>query len=79
MAVMAYTLPLTDIAIAAGVIFLLLFTQVNVAVISIRRIYGDKLDYGFKTPFFPIIPIVGIFLMIGLAIYLLITHPLSGS
>jgi len=77
MAVMAYTLPLTDIAIAAGVIFLLLFTQVNVAVISIRRIYGDKLDYGFKTPFFPIIPIVGIFLMIGLAIYLLITHPLS--
>jgi APA family basic amino acid/polyamine antiporter len=77
MAVMAYTLPLTDIAIAAGVIFLLLFTQVNVAVISIRRIYGDKMDYGFKTPFFPIIPIIGIFLMIGLAIYLLITHPLS--
>ncbi len=77
MAIMAYTLPLTDIAIAAGVIFLLLFTQVNVAVISIRRIYGDKLNYGFKTPFFPIIPIVGIFLMIGLAIYLLITHPLS--
>ena len=77
MAVMAYTLPLTDIAIAAGVIFLLLFTQVNVAVISIRKVYGDKLDYGFKTPFFPIIPIVGIFLMIGLAIYLLITHPLS--
>ena len=38
---------------------------------------SDKLDYGFKTPFFPIIPIVGIFLMIGLAIYLLITHPLS--
>jgi APA family basic amino acid/polyamine antiporter len=77
MAVMAYTLPLTDIAIAAGVIFLLLFTQVNVAVISIRKVFGDKLDYGFKTPFFPIIPIVGIFLMIGLAIYLLITHPLS--
>jgi basic amino acid/polyamine antiporter, APA family len=77
MAVMAYALPLTDIAIAAGVIFLLLFTQVNIAVISIRRIYGDKLNYGFKTPFFPIIPIIGIFLMIGLAIYLLITHPLS--
>lgn len=77
MAIMAYALPLTDIAIAAGVIFLLLFTQVNIAVISIRRIYGDKLDYGFKTPFFPFIPIVGIFLMIGLAIYLLITHPLS--
>lgn len=77
MAVMAYALPLTDIAIAAGVIFLLLFTQVNIAVITIRRIYGDKLNYGFKTPFFPVIPIIGIFLKIGLAVYLLITHPLS--
>jgi basic amino acid/polyamine antiporter, APA family len=77
MAVMAYALPLNDIAVAAGVIFLLLFTQVNIAAITIRRIYGDKLSYGFKTPFFPIIPIVGIFLKIGLALYLLVTQPLS--
>lgn len=77
MAVMAYSLPLTEIAVAAGVIFLLLFTQVNIAVITIRRIYGDKLNYGFKTPFFPVIPIVGIFLKLGLAVYLLITQPLS--
>lgn len=77
MAVMASGLPLDQIAIAAGVIFLLLFTQVNLAAINIRRIYGDKLDYGFKTPFFPVIPIVGIFLKIGLAIYLLVTDPLS--
>ena len=77
MAVMAYALPLKDIAVAAGVIFLLLFTQVNIAAITIRRIYGDKLSYGFKTPFFPIIPIVGIFLKIGLALYLLVTQPLS--
>src|SRR6266516_4227927 len=77
MAVMAYALPLDQIAIAAGVIFLLLFTQVNIAVINIRRIYGDKLDYGFKIPFFPIIPIVGIFLKLGLALYLLVTQPMS--
>jgi amino acid transporter len=77
MAVMASSLPLDQIAIAAGVIFLLLFTQVNLAAINIRRIYGDKLDYGFKTPFFPVIPIIGIFLKIGLAIYLLLTEPLS--
>lgn len=77
MAVMAYALPLNDIAIAAGVIFLLLFTQVNIAAITIRRIYGDKLGYGFKTPFFPIIPIIGIFLKLGLALYLLVTQPLS--
>jgi amino acid transporter len=77
MAIMAYALPLGQIAVAAGVIFLLLFTQVNVAVITIRKIYGDKLDYGFKTPFFPIIPIIGIFLKIGLAIYLLFMEPIS--
>jgi basic amino acid/polyamine antiporter, APA family len=77
MAFMAYALPLADIALAAGVIFLLLFTQVNIAVITIRRIYGDKLSYGFKTPFFPVIPIAGIFLKLGLALYLLVTQPLS--
>ena len=77
MAIMAYGLPLGLIATAAGVIFLLLFTQVNMAVITIRRIYGDKLDYGFKTPFFPVIPIIGIFLILGLALYLLVTQPLS--
>ncbi len=77
MAFIAYTLPLADIAVAAGVIFLLLFTQVNIAVISIRRIYGDKMSYGFKTPLFPAIQITGIFLNIGLALYLLVTQPLS--
>lgn len=77
MAIMAFSLPLDQIAIAAGVIFLLLFTQVNISVITIRKMHGDKLDYGFKTPFFPAIPIIGIFLKIGLAIYLLVTQPLS--
>ncbi|HET9805813.1 MAG TPA: amino acid permease [Nitrososphaeraceae archaeon] len=77
MGAMAYALPLEDIAHASGVIFLLLFTQVNLAVISIRRMYGDKLDYGYKTPFFPYVSIIGIILTIGLAVYLLITAPLS--
>jgi len=77
MSFMAFTLPLADIAVAAGVMFLLLFTQVNIAVITIRRIYGDKLSYGFKSPLFPMTPIIGIFLNIGLALYLLATQPLS--
>ena len=77
MAIMAYALPLADIAVAAGVIFLLLFTQVNVAAISIRRMYGEKMSYGFRTPGFPLIPIIGIFLNMGLALYLLVTQPLS--
>jgi amino acid transporter/nucleotide-binding universal stress UspA family protein len=77
MAVMAYSLPLDQIAVAAGVIFLLLFTQVNISVITIRKIHGNRLDYGFKAPLFPAIPIIGIFLKIGLAFYLLVTQPLS--
>ena len=77
MAVMAYALPLDQIAVAPGVIFLLLFTQVNIAVINIRRVYGDKLNYGFKIPLFPVIPIVGVFLKLGLALYLLVTQPFS--
>jgi nucleotide-binding universal stress UspA family protein len=77
MAVMAYALPLDQIAVAAGVIFLLLFTQVNISVITIRKIHGNRLDYGFKIPLFPAIPIIGIFLKIGLAFYLLVTQPLS--
>jgi APA family basic amino acid/polyamine antiporter len=77
MAVMAYALPLDQIAVAAGVIFLLLFTQVNISVITIRKMHGNRLDYGFKTPLFPAIPIIGIFLKLGLAFYLLATQPLS--
>jgi APA family basic amino acid/polyamine antiporter len=77
MAVMAYALPLDQIAVAAGVIFLLLFTQVNISVITIRKMHGNRLDYGFKMPLFPAIPIIGIFLKIGLALYLLVTQPLS--
>ena len=77
MVVMAYALPLDSIAQASAVIFLLLFTQVNISVITIRKMYGDKLSYGFKTPFFPYVPIIGIILKIGLALYLLVTAPFS--
>jgi APA family basic amino acid/polyamine antiporter len=74
---MAYVLPLDQIAVAAGVIFLLLFTQVNISVITIRKMHSNRLNYGFKMPVFPAIPITGIFLNIGLALYLLVTQPLS--
>ena len=77
MAIMAYAFPLDQIAVASAVIFLLLFTQVNIAVITIRRMYGNTLNYGFKIPLFPAIPVIGIFLKIGLALYLLFTQPLS--
>ncbi len=74
---MIYMFPLQEIAIAAGLIFLILFSQVNAAAINIRRVYGNRLTYGFKTPLFPIIPIIGILLKIGLALYIIITQPMS--
>jgi APA family basic amino acid/polyamine antiporter len=77
MAVLAISFPLEQIALAAAVMFLFLFTQVNIAAIKIRQLYGEKLEYGYKIPFFPILPIIGIFTKIGLAIYLLIYNPLS--
>jgi amino acid transporter len=77
MLVMASWLPITQLALAAGVMFLFLFTQVNWAGIMIRRLYGHKLDYGFKIPLFPLMPIIGIFCKVGLAIFLLIYNPLS--
>src|SRR5215207_9561236 len=42
MAIMAFSLPLDQIAVAAGVIFLLLFTQVNISVITIRKMHGNR-------------------------------------
>ncbi|MBM3905280.1 MAG: amino acid permease [Thaumarchaeota archaeon] len=77
MLVMALSLDLTGLAIAASVMFLFLFAQVNYAAITIRRLYGKKLDYSFKTPFFPIIPTLGILSAIGLSVYLLFTEPES--
>ena len=77
MMVIALSLDLTAIALAASIMFLFLFTQVNLASITIRRLYEKTVDYGFKTPFFPAVPIIGIITAMGLSIYLLITHPES--
>jgi Ca2+/Na+ antiporter len=66
------------IALAASVMFLFLFAQVNVACITIRRLAKEKgLSYGFKTPFFPAVPIVGFAVVSILAVYLLFSQPLS--
>ncbi len=55
------------VASAADIMFLLLFLQVNIAVITIRRKYGDKLAYGYVVPFFPYVPIVAIVTQLILA------------
>lgn len=73
----ALTLPIHDVAAAADIMFLLLFLQVNVAIITIRRKYGDKLDYGFLIPFFPIMPVIAIILMTGIAFFLFFHSPIA--
>ena len=77
MLILALSMDLTAIAFAASVMFLFLFTQVNLASITIRRLYASTVEYGFKTPLFPLIPILGIVTAAGLSIYLLFTHPES--
>ncbi len=68
--IMAVGLPIEDVASAASIMFLLLFLQVNVAVITIRKKFGNELEYGYKIPFFPIIPVLGIISQLSLAIYM---------
>ncbi|RMG48651.1 MAG: amino acid permease [Acidobacteria bacterium] len=67
---MAVAIPIQDVAAAADVMFLLLFLQVNIAVITIRKKYGDKLDYGYLIPFHPILPAVNIGLILFLALFM---------
>ena len=56
----AMTLPIEDVAASADIMFILLFLQVNLAVITIRSKYGKDLQYGYLLPFFPILPMVAI-------------------
>ncbi|MBI4482314.1 MAG: amino acid permease [Acidobacteria bacterium] len=66
---MAFSLPIEDVASAADIMFLLLFLQVNAALIPLRKKRLD-LDRGFVTPWLPWIPIVGIATQLALALYM---------
>jgi basic amino acid/polyamine antiporter, APA family len=66
---MAVSLPIEDVASAADIMFLLLFLQVNLAMISLRKKRKD-LDRGYKVPLFPYLSIAGILLLLFLAIYM---------
>lgn len=66
---MAVSLPIEHVASAADIMFLLLFFQVNVAMIRLRKKRPD-LDRGFIVPFFPWLSILGIATLLFLAIYM---------
>lgn len=67
---MALSLPIEAVASAADIMFLLLFLQVNLAMISLRKKRPD-LDRGFKVPLFPYLTIAGIGLLLLLAVFML--------
>jgi basic amino acid/polyamine antiporter, APA family len=67
--IMAVSLPIEDVASAADIMFLLLFLQVNIAMIRLRKKRPD-LDRGFKVPLFPYLSIIGITMLLFLAIYM---------
>ena len=67
--IMAVSLPIEDVASAADIMFLLLFLQVNLAMIRLRKKRPD-LDRGFKVPVFPYLSVAGILLLLFLAIYM---------
>lgn len=77
MITVAVLLPIEDVVAAADLMFLILFLQVNLSVLIIRKRYGDRLGYGFKTPFFPWVPIAGMILEFLLIVILIIELPLA--
>jgi nucleotide-binding universal stress UspA family protein len=69
MLLISWLLPIEAVAAAAGILFLLLFLQVNIVVMRLRLKLPD-LKRGFRVPLFPIIPILGVVINAMLAIYL---------
>ncbi len=59
MTLMAWTLPIEDVAASASIMFLLLFMLVNFAVLFLR-LQRPELERGFRVPLFPILPVLAI-------------------
>ncbi len=59
MTLMAWTLPIEDVAASASIMFLLLFMLVNLAVLLLR-LQRPELERGFRVPLFPILPVLAI-------------------
>ncbi|UCG23315.1 MAG: amino acid permease [Chloroflexota bacterium] len=68
---MGLALPIEEVAAAADIMFLLMFAQVNITVMTLRRRRPD-LKRGFVVPFFPVPPVIGIVTNLFLAIFLAI-------
>lgn len=71
---MAATLPIHEVAAAADVMFLLLFMLVNVSYLKLRRT-TRHMQFGYRAPLFPWLPLVGIAAQLFLAAALFLYSP----
>jgi APA family basic amino acid/polyamine antiporter len=69
--IMALSLPIDEVAKAADVMFLFMFAQVNITLMTLRRRRPD-LDRGYYVPFYPWPAIIGIITNLALAVFLAI-------
>lgn len=73
---MVLLLPLNQVASVADILILLLFTLVNISAITLRRNRPDVKRH-FITPWFPIIPLIGIATKLILAVTLFFYEPFA--
>jgi amino acid transporter/nucleotide-binding universal stress UspA family protein len=73
---MAVSLPIEDVASAADIMFLLLFLQVNLAMIRLRK-KRPELNRGFLVPLYPWLSVLGILMLLFLAIYMFNYSPIA--
>lgn len=69
-------LPIEDVASAADIMFMLLFLQVNIAMINLRR-RMPELDRGYTVPWFPLVPILGVATKLFLAVWMFNYSPIA--
>ena len=72
----AFLLPIETAAAAAGIMFLLVFVQVNITVMILRN-RMPEIERGYSVPWFPVIPIIAIICNGLLALYLFTFTPLA--
>ncbi len=72
----ALVFPLEVVVASTSIVFLLLFGIANMASIRLRKRL-TKMDVGFRTPLFPLVPVIGVLSTIGIAVYLWFLVPES--
>jgi amino acid transporter/nucleotide-binding universal stress UspA family protein len=69
---MGLLLPIEEVAAAANIMFLLMFAQVNIALMTLRR-RRPELKRSFRVPGFPWPPVIGVITNVALALFLAYT------